>query len=62
MPIFEYKCLKCDFVSKFLEKPDADDKIHKCEKCGSKKVEKIHSVFSPKISNSTCSTGNCPLS
>jgi len=68
MPIFEYRCDKCGYVSQFLERPDSR-KRHVCQKCGSKGMTKLLSVFgtvaSKKTSASTdtsCPTGTCPLS
>ncbi len=46
MPIFEYECAKCKHVTSFLEKAGAEGP-HACEKCGSKKTEKLFSSFSP---------------
>jgi len=66
MPIFEYRCTKCEHVTAFLEKPNARQR-HKCEKCGSKDTEKVFSTFAAKSgtsssSSSSCPTGTCPLS
>ena len=66
MPIFEYRCRKCEHVTAFLEKPD-NRKAHACEKCGSKATEKIFSTFAAKSGGSSsaassCPTGTCPLS
>jgi len=66
MPIFEYRCGKCGHVSSFLEKPNAR-RSHPCEKCGSKKTEKVFSTFAAQSgksssSSSSCPTGTCPLS
>ena len=48
MPIFEYKCGKCDKISEFLES-SASKKQRKCEHCGSTKLEKQFSVFAAGI-------------
>ncbi len=67
MPIYEYRCKKCGEVSEFLEEP-GNSKKHACEKCGSRAVEKVFSVFSARVSSgsssssSSCPTGTCPLS
>ena len=66
MPIYEYKCIDCGYVSSFLEKPGSRQS-HPCEKCGSKKTEKVFSTFAAKVggsssSGSSCPTGTCPLS
>ncbi len=62
MPIFEYKCDKCEHKSEFLEKSDSKKK-HVCEKCGSLNMRKIFSGFSVGKSShgsDSCSTGMCP--
>jgi putative FmdB family regulatory protein len=66
MPIFEYRCNKCGYVTSFLEKAGSR-KGHPCEKCGSKDTEKMLSTFSAQAggssaSSSSCPTGTCPLS
>jgi len=65
MPIFEYQCKQCGHVTSFLEKAETK-KSHSCEKCGSKKVEKMLSTFATKTgsssaTNPSCPTGTCPL-
>ena len=71
MPIFEYKCKKCNTQFEKLVKK-SDEKVL-CTKCGSKKVEKALSSFSAKVAPSgsnacsvsdcasCCPTGNCGL-
>ena len=64
MPIFEYRCKKCEHVTSFLEKPGSRGR-HDCEKCGSKATEKMFSTFSTKTGQgssaaSSCATGTCP--
>ena len=64
MPIFEYKCNKCEHKTEFLEKSNSKSK-HVCEKCGSSDMQKLFSGFSVGQSNQTnssCPTGTCPLS
>lgn len=66
MPIFEYRCNKCEHVTSFLEKAGSR-KAHTCEKCRSKDTEKMFSTFAAKAggssaSSSSCPTGTCSLS
>ena len=65
MPIFEYKCKKCGHVTEVLERP-SNKASHKCEECGSAKVEKLLSAFGvgkgASSTVSSCPTGTCPLS
>ena len=44
MPIFEYKCRDCGHLTEVLERAGAKGK-HACEKCGSRQMEKVLSVF-----------------
>ncbi len=62
MPIFEYKCKKCGYITEFLEKSGGRNK-HVCEKCGSSDVKKVFSAFSAGNSSksTSCPTGTCPL-
>lgn len=68
MPIYEYQCRKCGHVAEFLE-TSSSRKRHVCEKCGSKSMKKVFSVFSARTdsgsssaSSSSCPTGTCSLS
>lgn len=65
MPLYEYQCGKCGHVTEVLEKPDAGSP-HTCEKCGSRRMEKLLSTFgigaSTRSSGGSCQTGTCPLS
>ena len=62
MPIFEYRCRKCNHITDILEK-SGNKESHVCEKCGSKSTKKIFSTFSAKVedSDSGCSDGTCSL-
>jgi len=56
MPIYEYKCLKCNTINTFLKKSSRKGLFsflllslqnkNSCVNCGSKKLEKIISSFS----------------
>ncbi|MCK4752731.1 MAG: zinc ribbon domain-containing protein [Planctomycetes bacterium] len=67
MPIFEYKCVKCGKVSEFLVKNGSEKELV-CSHCGSEKLEKQLSVFSPGIKQGDskrchgCSDNTCPHS
>jgi putative FmdB family regulatory protein len=64
MPMFEYKCNKCEHRTEFLEKRAGRTK-HVCEKCGSSDMQKLFSSFSVGQSNqgrNSCPTGTCVLS
>ena len=48
MPIFEYKCKKCNHQFEFLMKSSDDESDLKCENCGSKRLEKL--ISAPSVS------------
>lgn len=58
MPIFEYKCEKCEVVAEFLES-SAGKKKHKCEKCG-EDMKKQFSSFSGRMGKSSASCAKNP--
>ncbi len=73
MPIYEFKCDKCNHLFDFLAR-NISDTPEKCPKCGASKMSKQLSTFAAvATSNSgaacsmgscatpTCSTGACPF-
>lgn len=46
MPIYEYKCKKCNNVFETFREIDSDDKQVKCPMCGQKHSKRIISIFS----------------
>lgn len=76
MPIYEYRCSKCNALFEYLAKNSADHAA-KCPKCGAPKPAKQLSTFSAKVSEGhdhgagACDTeacggcaasGSCPYS
>jgi putative FmdB family regulatory protein len=65
MPLYKYKCVKCGHIIEMLEKCDSAGR-HTCEKCGSRRLEKMMPTFSvrsgPGTSGGSCPTGTCSLS
>lgn len=60
MPLFEYKCKKCNTVFEKLV-IHSDDKVV-CENCGSEKAEKQLSTFAAKVNEgegNSCSVSDC---
>jgi putative FmdB family regulatory protein len=46
MPVYEYRCGKCEELTEALRRMgDADEPVP-CEACGSRATERVHSVFS----------------
>lgn len=65
MPLYEYRCGKCGHITEVLERADSSAR-HACERCGSRRMEKLISTFgvgpSGEQSGGSCPTGTCPLS
>jgi len=68
MPIYEYKCQKCEHIMEVRHSisETADSLKLKCENCSSSELEKLIStpfvMTSNKHSSSgSCPTGTCPL-
>ena len=72
MPIYEFKCLKCETFMEILVMGSEDDQVSmKCSKCGAEDLERVISAtnFSmpagsgtqqgPSTTNRTCSGGSC---
>lgn len=72
MPIFEFKCLKCQEYMEILVMGVNDDQVEmKCSKCGSEALERIMSTtnfnMAPGVAaksqaatqTRTCSSGSC---
>ena len=63
MPIFEFKCKKCKNIFEELIYSSAEEKKLVCPQCGSKKTEKLMSVFAgSKSSCSSCASTSCSTS
>ena len=66
LPVYSYICRDCkEKFNLFAGVGEKDEKLV-CKKYGSKNIEKIFSSFavvssSDKSTESSCSTGNCPL-
>jgi putative FmdB family regulatory protein len=65
MPIYTYKCKKCNSTFDFLSGVGQGVETPVCPKCQSDEVEKILSSFSVKMGggarSSSCPTGTCSL-
>jgi putative FmdB family regulatory protein len=72
MPIFEFKCAKCQEYIEILVMGAADDQVQmKCPKCGSEELERIMSSTNFNMApdgaaksgsstrTRTCSSGSC---
>jgi len=71
MPIYEYKCLKCQEYFELLVMSQDEELELKCPKCGSEDFERIISTTSyamgsgsgssqkAGVKTRTCSTGTC---
>ena len=64
MPIYEYKCEKCEVVFDILHKSSTTIEEVVCPKCQSNKSKKLFSTFAASIAGannntSPCSDGGC---
>ncbi|MDY6793441.1 MAG: zinc ribbon domain-containing protein [Thermodesulfobacteriota bacterium] len=71
MPIYEFKCLKCQEFFELLIINDDDEAELRCPKCNSEEFERVLSVTNfatgsdtganqgPTATTRTCSTGTC---
>ncbi len=64
MPIYEYRCERCESHFDVLQRGDEEKKDLRCPKCGHEKVEKQFSAFattggSSGISASSRSSSSC---
>jgi putative FmdB family regulatory protein len=71
MPLYEFRCEKCDNVTERLCRVGANGKGLKCPKCGGGKMRRLMSIFSARTkgegggptsvgsSCAGCSSGNC---
>ncbi|MGD0277939.1 MAG: FmdB family zinc ribbon protein [Smithella sp.] len=61
MPIYEFKCKKCKKIFESLILSPKEENKLSCPECGTKKPQKVMSVFAGGKSNgSTCSSTSCP--
>jgi putative FmdB family regulatory protein len=63
MPIFEYKCKKCNTKFEILHKSSLNQQDVMCPSCNSKENQKLFSSFASTglsdSSASSCESGNC---
>lgn len=64
MPVFEYKCSKCDTKFEIYHKSSINQEEVVCPKCSSKESKKLFSSFAASVSRSHshegCASGSCP--
>lgn len=71
MPIYEFRCLKCDEVFEILKITNEDEVEMKCPHCGSEDFERVLSTTShtmgfsggesrrPQVRSRQCASGTC---
>lgn len=73
MPIYEFKCLKCENYQEFLLKSSDEEVELKCSQCESEELERVLSTTrhamggssssgpasDASVTNRTCSGGSC---
>jgi putative FmdB family regulatory protein len=57
MPIYEYRCRKCQVIFERFQKVNEGGESLTCPACGAKKPEKILSGFSSSIGSESSSCG-----
>lgn len=65
MPVFEYKCAKCETKFEVFHKSTVNQEEVACPKCGSKEITKLFSTFAASVGTShshgdSCASGSCP--
>ncbi|MBU1992712.1 MAG: FmdB family zinc ribbon protein [Patescibacteria group bacterium] len=61
MPVFEYKCKKCNSVFETFLKSKKEEKDVSCVNCEAKDIEKVFSSFYSKIKDPDSGCENCPV-
>jgi len=65
MPVFEYKCVKCETKFEVYHKSTVNQEEVACPKCSSKDNQKLFSTFAAATGShshgDTCASGNCPM-
>ena len=71
MPIYEFRCLKCDGVFELLKMSPEDEVEMKCPECGSEDFERVLSTTNynvgfakgdsqrPQVRSRECASGTC---
>lgn len=71
MPLYEFRCEKCGHVHERLCRMGENGKGLACPECGGRRLRRVMSVFSARVSGgssskalsgascSTCTSGNC---
>ncbi|MFH2011644.1 MAG: zinc ribbon domain-containing protein [Pseudomonadota bacterium] len=58
MPIYEYRCNQCGYVSEILTGVGSNSDLTLCKSCGSSNLEKLISASSFVLSNGKRTSGN----
>lgn len=61
MPIFEYKCEKCNSVFEMFVRSKKESESVSCINCGSKKINKLFSSFYSHVKNDSLRCESCPV-
>ena len=60
MPIYEFKCTKCEEFFEVISKSSSDESEVKCPKCGSRQFERVVSTMNYKMGGSKGAAGAAP--
>lgn len=58
MPVYEYECAKCEHVTESLRAMRDMDAPIVCEKCGSEKTHRVHSVVAAPVAGASSPSGS----
>jgi len=58
MPIYEYRCLECGERFEKLVRLSTSTSEIECPRCGERKVEKLLSLFSARMSSATVASAS----
>lgn len=61
MPLYEYRCLKCDEINEFLVGVGSKDDLMVCKKCGGEAFQKLMSTSSFTLNEKAKSSGASPV-
>jgi len=61
MPVYEYRCEKCEHLTEALRRMSDADGEQACEKCGSTKTRRVQSVFASTSGGGDTGPGACGM-
>ena len=59
MPIYEFKCRKCDHTFEILVRNRNEKETVACPECRSKKTQRLMSAFAGRVGNTSAGGASC---